>query len=128
MQVLVALAQAGGEIVTRDDRPAPCWEGRIVGEDAISKVIARLGGLTETLGRESWTMETVTKVGYRLLPRDGAAADPLALSQSAPPRRRLLIGAGALTLGAAAAGGLWWRYGRRSVSDAARVLYDKGRD
>src|SRR5262250_2972565 len=77
MQVLVALAQAGGEIVTRDDLTARCWEGRIVGEDAISKVISRLRRLTETLGRESWTMETVTKVGYRLLPRDGAAADPL---------------------------------------------------
>src|SRR4051794_11189522 len=31
MQVLVALARAGGETVTREDLTESCWEGRIVG-------------------------------------------------------------------------------------------------
>ena len=42
MQVLVALARAGGEVVSRDGLIASCWEGRIVGEDAIQRCIARL--------------------------------------------------------------------------------------
>ena len=42
MQALVALARADGEIVTRDELIQSCWDGRIVGEDAIDRVIARL--------------------------------------------------------------------------------------
>ena len=42
MQVLVALVKADGAILTRDDLIAACWEGRIVGDDAISRVMSRL--------------------------------------------------------------------------------------
>ena len=63
MQVLVALARAEGEVVSRDDLTASCWEGRVVGEDAISRVISRLRRLSEGVGRDGWTLETVTKVG-----------------------------------------------------------------
>ena len=65
MQVLVALAQARGEVVGRDELTARCWEGRVVGEDAISRVISRLRKLSDGLGRDGWKLETVTKVGYR---------------------------------------------------------------
>ena len=39
MQVLVALHQAEGRVVSRDELIARCWDGRIVGEDAINRVI-----------------------------------------------------------------------------------------
>jgi DNA-binding winged helix-turn-helix (wHTH) protein/tetratricopeptide (TPR) repeat protein len=128
MQVLVALARAQGEVVGRDDLIASCWEGRVVGEDAISRVISRLRRLTEGIGRDGWTLETVTKVGYRLVP---AGQDPAALRLtpvSAPgPSRRIMLAAGA---GLAAAGGgfLWWRSRRQAVSPEVRALYDKGRE
>jgi TolB-like protein/DNA-binding winged helix-turn-helix (wHTH) protein len=67
MQVLVALARAGGNILTRDDLLASCWRGVIVGEDAISRVMGRLRRLSEQLGDGVFMIETITKVGYRLV-------------------------------------------------------------
>jgi adenylate cyclase len=64
MQVLVALAKAGGDIVTRDELLAACWNGVIVGEDAIERVVGRLRRLGQSLGE--FRIETVSKVGYRL--------------------------------------------------------------
>jgi DNA-binding winged helix-turn-helix (wHTH) protein/tetratricopeptide (TPR) repeat protein len=67
MQVLVALASANGAVVTRDELIRRCWEGRIVGEDSISRTIARLRKLAEDHGDTGFHIETITKVGYRLI-------------------------------------------------------------
>ena len=42
MQVLVALAQRRGEVVSRDELIQRCWGGRVVGEDSINRCIFRL--------------------------------------------------------------------------------------
>jgi TolB-like protein/DNA-binding winged helix-turn-helix (wHTH) protein len=65
MQVLVMLAMANGGIVSRDELVQRCWEGRIVGNDSINRVITRLRKLTES--DASCRIETITKVGYRLI-------------------------------------------------------------
>src|SRR5690242_7293488 len=67
MQVLLALAEARSEIVRREDLTERCWEGRIVGEDAINRVLSRLRRVAETIGQDSFRIETVSKVGYRLV-------------------------------------------------------------
>lgn len=67
MQVLVVLAMANGGIVSRDDLVRQCWEGRIVGDDSITRVIARLRKLAEDHGDGAFRIETITKVGYRLV-------------------------------------------------------------
>jgi DNA-binding winged helix-turn-helix (wHTH) protein/tetratricopeptide (TPR) repeat protein len=67
MQVLVALAQAGGEVVGRDDLIARCWDGRIVVDNAINRVISRLRRLSQTLGKDCFRIDTVARVGYRLI-------------------------------------------------------------
>jgi Tol biopolymer transport system component/DNA-binding winged helix-turn-helix (wHTH) protein len=77
MQVLVALALAGGRVVSRDELFLRCWEGRIVGEDAINRVIWRLRRLSEVDDGANFVIETIPKVGYRLqLPggREASAA------------------------------------------------------
>ena len=56
MQVLVALAAADGAIVGRDDLTRRCWEGRVVGEDAINRVISRLR-------RSPWTRSSSASKG-----------------------------------------------------------------
>ena len=66
MQVLVALLRAEGRIVPRDELFATCWPGVMVGEDALNRVMGRLRRLASGLGAESFKIETVTKVGYRL--------------------------------------------------------------
>lgn len=74
MQVLVALIQAGGRILTRDDLLMSCWHGIVVGEDAIDRVIGRLRRLADGVGGGAFKVETITKVGYRLVsigPRPG---------------------------------------------------------
>ncbi len=77
MQVLIALARADGAIVTRDALIASCWEGRIVGEDAINRVISRLRyAAAETGG--VFRVETVTRIGYRLVVDAVIAAAPVA--------------------------------------------------
>jgi TolB-like protein/DNA-binding winged helix-turn-helix (wHTH) protein/tetratricopeptide (TPR) repeat protein len=81
MQVLVALKRADGEIVTRDGLITVCWEGRIVSEDAINRVISRLRRAGEWAGG-AFSIETVTKVGYRLVigQADNAQPQPTAFS------------------------------------------------
>lgn len=108
MQVLVALARAEGAIVTRDDLIETCWSGRIVGEDAINRVISRLRRLVEDVG--GFRVETITKVGYRLVV-DGRLREPevqTPVSRAAKPSRRLLMAGGAL-----AAAGVGVVLGRR---------------
>src|SRR5882724_1878528 len=67
MQVLVALYRAKGTVVSRDDLITRCWEGRIVGEDAINRAIWRLRKLAEADGDANFTIETIPRVGYRLV-------------------------------------------------------------
>jgi class 3 adenylate cyclase len=80
MQVLVALAQSGGTIITRDDLLASCWHGVVVGEDAITRVMGRLRRLADGIGQGQFKLETITKVGYRLVALspapEGAPAAP----------------------------------------------------
>ena len=110
MQVLVALARARGGVVSRDDLTQSCWEGRVVGEDAINRVISRLRRVGETIAQNGFRVETVTKVGYRLVAADGTATPA---DRAAPPAitRRWAIGGGAGLAAVIAAGG-WWLWPR----------------
>jgi TolB-like protein len=75
LQVLVALVRANRRVVSRNDLTLQCWDGRVVGDDAINRVIARLRRLAETHG--GFRIETVSRVGYRLI-GDAVQPDPAA--------------------------------------------------
>lgn len=81
MQVLVALAKAQGGVVSRDELLQSCWNGAVVGEDAIERVVGRIRRLTERF--DGLRLETVTKVGYRLLTDAAVPAPALAAEQPA---------------------------------------------
>jgi len=89
MQVLVSLARRAGEVAGRDELVAECWDGRIVGEDAIQRAIAKVRRIGETSG--AFAIETIAKVGYRLIAQRQAAGTSLAtapmLDRSNLPRR-----------------------------------------
>src|SRR5215203_6717553 len=72
MQVLVALGRKPGAVVSRDELISRCWAGRVVGDDAIHRCIARLRRLSDSHGE--FVVETVPKVGYRLIPKAQPAA------------------------------------------------------
>src|SRR5947209_19896733 len=50
MQVLVALARAKGKVISRDDLIESCWNGVIVGDEAINRCISRLRKAAEASG------------------------------------------------------------------------------
>jgi len=66
MQVLATLIRADGQILSRDDLVMTCWDGVVVGDDAINRVISRLRRLAREIGDGALEIETITKVGYRL--------------------------------------------------------------
>ena len=59
MQVLVALARRPDQVISRDQLIDACWAGRVVGEDAINRCIARVRRLAETAGESSGTVMIV---------------------------------------------------------------------
>ncbi|TPG20098.1 hypothetical protein EAH87_09885 [Sphingomonas koreensis] len=111
MQVLIALARANGAPVTREELIAACWGGRVVSNDAVSRVISILRTLALDIGEASFAVETLNKVGYRLIeqPRPASIPEPAA---AAPSRRAVIVLGGAA--GVATIGGLWLmeRHGR----------------
>lgn len=115
MQVLVALAAARGDTLSRDDLIAACWGGRAVTDDALNRVISRLRALSRSFG--GFRVETITKVGYRLVSPHPAQPDR---SNNAifgtGMSRRVLVAGGAL---AAAGGAAWllWRGGPFAPAD-----------
>lgn len=109
MQVLVALHRAQGAVVSKDDLAQSCWEGRVVGEDAINRVLSRLRKASEGIGKDVFQIETVTRVGYRMVAGNGAIIAPTPKDDvhgqaTVVSRRSLVIAAGLLT----AVGGATW--------------------
>lgn len=113
MQVLVALGRANGGIVTRDELIDWCWGGRIVGEDAINRAIFRLRQVAAEIGDGSFGVETITKVGYRLVapptPSTPVGLPDAPTAKASASRRGVILAAGASAIGLAGAGFFWQR-------------------
>lgn len=107
MQVLVALARAHGATVTRDELVDACWDGRIVGDDAINRVVGKVRGLGRVGDPPPFGLQTISRVGFRLI-----AAEP-----PAPPRPTPADLAGPL-----ASAPVWRRRSPRVVAVVALVL------
>ncbi|HEU4651290.1 MAG TPA: winged helix-turn-helix domain-containing protein [Croceibacterium sp.] len=108
MQVLVALHRAEGAIVGRDELIRTCWNGTVVGEGAINRAISLLRRVSEGIGGESFRIETVSKVGYRLVrpghdSRGPTPASEPARASAGVDRRRLAWAALPLAIAAACA-------------------------
>lgn len=132
MQALVCLAGARGAVVSRAELIMTCWGGRIVGDDAINHAIGKLRQLADRCGH-AFTIETIPRVGHRLVEASAAPATnrpespPAPAATPGPPTRRTLLRAGlwagALGLGALAA---WTLRGRAPPKSLADIYYDRG--
>ena len=127
MQVLVALASARGEILSRDDLIEACWEGRAVSDDAINRALSLVRALGRTTG--AFQVETIVKVGYRLVEQTVEKIPAAPLVDPQPDVRPTIIGRRALIAGGTiavlgAVGGTWFlnRPMRRSSADAERLI------
>jgi DNA-binding winged helix-turn-helix (wHTH) protein/tetratricopeptide (TPR) repeat protein len=130
MQVLVTLARARGAILSRDDLIAACWDGRAVSDDAINRVLSRLRALARKF--EAFQIETVVKVGYRLVGQvEGLPAGLSIWAQveelpgRALGRRGLIAGSAAAVL-IGTAGFLSWRPWQHRPPREAVDLFRRG--
>ena len=111
MQVLVVLAGAAGQVVTRETLFNRCWGGVYVGDDSLNRAVAALRrAIAAVAGR--FEVETIPRTGYRLIgdvmPASSEAGAP------AMPRgidRRAIV-VGALAAVGLSGAGLWWNRSR----------------
>lgn len=78
MQVLVVLARAEGSVVSRAELVERCWNGRIVGDNAINRVLSQIRKLAAGIGEGRFALETIPTIGYRLKVTDFAGSAPAA--------------------------------------------------
>jgi TolB-like protein/tetratricopeptide (TPR) repeat protein len=119
MEVLVVLARARGETVTRDELIEACWGGRIVSDDAVTRTIAQVRGLARGLDPPPFVLETIPKVGFRLV----AAEAEVPSTGPRIVRRRLALAATAVALLVAATLG-WaiWRVAAPAQNGRVEVV------
>ncbi|MGH8167904.1 MAG: winged helix-turn-helix domain-containing protein, partial [Woeseiaceae bacterium] len=127
MGVLLCLAERAGDVVTRDQFVLRVWDGRLVSDEVLSRCISLLRTQLGDNPREPQFIQTVPKIGYRLItpvvPFE-SRPPPLASTPDAtvrddvgpvadaaprvPGRRRFGIALAAVALVAAASGLLYW--------------------
>jgi DNA-binding winged helix-turn-helix (wHTH) protein len=67
MRVLVALANHAGDVVTHEQLHEMVWQDVVVGEDVLVRAISELRRVFRDDPRAQHTIQTVPKVGYRLV-------------------------------------------------------------
>lgn len=69
MEVLVILAEHAGEPLSPERLLIEVWEGTFYGDNPVSKTISMLRKLIGDDSRKPRYIETISKVGYRLIPK-----------------------------------------------------------
>ena len=119
MQVLLALCDAQGRVVSREALFGRCWGNVTVGEDSLNRIIAEARRAAKSIAPDSFEIQTIPRTGYRLVPLEGhlpvlpSATPPLTGAKigrgDLPRSRRLVVGAGAAGAAALATAGVgWW--------------------
>ena len=114
MQVLVALAQARGSVVSQSDLVTRCWRGLSVSDDAIYRCISRLRKLAAEYSEPPYAIEAIPGVGYRLTSSNGDGEDAAAEATARPRARSRfrILAIGAALLALIMAGVAFWTFSR----------------
>jgi Tol biopolymer transport system component/DNA-binding winged helix-turn-helix (wHTH) protein len=67
MRVLLYLIEKKGEVVKRSDLISDIWENEFVGDDALTQTISRLRKVLNDRSSEVRFIQTIPKVGYKLV-------------------------------------------------------------
>ena len=114
MQVLVALVQARGSVVSQDDLVIRCWRGLSVSDDAIYRCISKLRKLAADYPDAPFAIEAIPGVGYRLTssrPVEDGHAGGRAAPRDRPLRFRAWVAAAAILV---IAGVVFWTFQSRA--------------
>ena len=87
--VLVYLADRPGQAVTREELEREVWRGLVVGYDALSNSVAKLRKAFDDDPKQPRVIETIPKVGYRLVAELGNKPPAPPPSEPAEPNRNL---------------------------------------
>ncbi|GAB5486947.1 MAG: hypothetical protein Pars2KO_05170 [Parasphingorhabdus sp.] len=74
MQVLVLLSSLEGRVATKEELIQNCWDGAAVSDDVITRCISQLRSLAKTTNGDIFTIKTVPRVGYTLIPNENFEA------------------------------------------------------
>lgn len=110
-QLLLCLLQGAGQVVSRDTLIAKVWQGRIVSDSAINRAVSMLRKALASLDEYTDYIETMPKLGYRLLVAANTRADaavPHAAAATPVARRQRFYAALLLPLLTAIAVIAWW--------------------
>jgi TolB-like protein/DNA-binding winged helix-turn-helix (wHTH) protein/Flp pilus assembly protein TadD len=118
MQVLVALAKARPDVLSRDKLIEMCWEGRIVGDDALNRCILSLRHLAQEFSPQPFAIDTVPRIGHRLIeaPAEGGTQ---ARERPKKPNRWQLAAIAAAFLALVTSGIFIWQ--GNAASDPASI-------
>jgi Tol biopolymer transport system component/DNA-binding winged helix-turn-helix (wHTH) protein len=107
LQILIALLERRGQLVTKQDLFNELWPGVAVTENALTRAIAQLRKTLGDSAEQPRYIETVPTRGYRFIGTLRDETQPVVIQQTAPtPRRRFLWILPALLLVALAFAGL----------------------
>ena len=81
IELLVFLAQCRGEVVSREALLTSLWPGVIVGDNALTQVVAKLRKALGDTARKPTYIEAISKRGYRLI----AAVERVDRTEQPPP-------------------------------------------
>lgn len=126
MQVLTVLAEAVGNVVTRDVLFRRCWGNPYVGDDSLNRAIAGVRRIAASVADNSFTIENIPRTGYRMTESapHGEAVSAKDLPEEGKVSRRFVTVAG-LAVVAAAVGGIgFWTTRSPRPDPAARLIED----
>lgn len=111
MQVLVALNRRRGDPLGREELSRLCWDGRVVGDDALVRCIGRLRKVFQR--DPAVEIASIPKVGYRLrllavTPETIEAQAPTSSSRSGRGPLRWLLAGGVVAIAALGVGAFVW--------------------
>jgi DNA-binding winged helix-turn-helix (wHTH) protein len=118
MQLLTQLIEREGQVLPRRELFDHLWGKAQVGDDSLNRLVGSLRKALERAANGALIIETVPRVGYRLI------VDAEATKPAPPIARRAVVAGGASLLLAAGGAGLWAR--RESRLGEARRWTDRG--
>ena len=138
MRVLVAFADAPHEVLSREALMRRCWDGAVVGDDAINRTVAEIRRVARQVGGD-FGIRTIARVGYQLDGQVHPAAPPeveveralepvpapaSTAADAARPRsgrRAMLAGSLAMVAVVGTGGLMTWRAAQRDARFAGHV-------
>lgn len=73
MDMLITLSRASGDTLSREQLIESCWNGRVVSDDAITRILGKVRQIAFVTDPPAFRIETLPKVGVRLVVGQGNA-------------------------------------------------------